>query len=234
MKLNMKRIPARYVHKTVAALLLPLFATLTLAGLVRAFVYDVPMLRGDYALARQSYVSFRYASDSKVHLPGDKRDIYDSFASGIKLWYEFVDLACGDRVVPLFNEARRLYRLGDEPPAVQPGGKALVRGGDYAQTRKALQAAFAACCAPGTGKVRPQYSELASDIQVLIGNTYDHEEKSKESIPFYEAALAPGLNPNNLTAVYNIERQPKSTSGKSKDSNQPTPQSAGGKPKGKL
>ena len=48
-------------------------------------------------------------------------------------------------------------------------------------------------CSNESGAILPQYRERGSTIQVMIGNTFDQQQQSKEAYPFYEAALSPAL-----------------------------------------
>lgn len=174
------------------------FAACFGTGVLRLYMYDLPMARGDYQTAATEAVMFGHTPDESElpsnGLSGDSADqrFWNSVIAG---FHRYQDWVCGDRVAAKWNLALDLYRQEK-----------------WSDARQAFQKSFAACCDEG-GEIRPQYREKGSMIQVMIGNTFDQEQKTKEAYPFYEAALSTALNPSNKVAIYNLERLQDAKSG---------------------
>jgi len=191
-------------------------------GLLRLFQYDLPLWRGDYRAAATESVTFGHAPGEdelpKSGLAGETlpQRMLTQLVSGVN---HYQDWACGDRLEAKWNLACQLYRQEQ-----------------WSEARQAFQRAFAACC-DESGAVRPQYRERGSVIQVMIGNSFDQQQKSSEAYPFYEAALSAALNPDNKVATYNLERLQDSQSGGADKGKVPKNSQSGknqGKPAHKL
>jgi len=187
-------------------------------GLLRLFQYDLPMWRGDYKTAATEAVTFGHApGEEELPLNGlagetVTQKLLTQLVSGVN---HYQDWACGDRLEAKWNHAHELYKQEQWSEAMQ-----------------AFQRAFAACC-DESGAVRPQYRERGSVIQVMIGNSFERQQKSSEAYPFYEAALSAALNPDNKVATYNLERLQDSQSGGANDKGKVPKNSPSGKNPGK-
>ncbi len=183
-------------RRALAVLALFTSAAAFATGLTRLFDYSLPMASEHYSEAATYKSRYIGPPSEAPPLPELGEDV-SAFDRAI-IWVldhhnQYVDAAVGSRALAAFNQGLELYQDHQK-----------------ASARVALQKAFAACC-DADGKVLSGYELLASDIQLLIGNTLVDEHKDEDAIAAYEASLT--LNPNNIVTTYNLEKLQDATGG---------------------
>jgi len=198
-------------RRLLVALAFVAFTGVLANGVVRLYDYTLPMLKGDY-LAAATY-NWPYNAPKGLYdpppIPG--LDPEESWQDQALLWaidryQRYADSAVGSRALAAYDYALGLY--GEHK---------------YEDAANALQKAFVSCC-DKDGKVRPEYRLLASDIQLMIGNTFVDRKKFEDGIAAYENSLR--LDPDNIVTTYNLEKLQDSKSGgggQDKKDNKPQP-----------
>ncbi len=172
----------------VMAASLPLLA----AGLIRLGFYDVNMLAGTYGGASLNAHQDLFEEDEDEPSPVPPAlsvppDVWQRLVVwSMETWKQTEDDLVGDRVAAKFNEALALYR-----------------DGKYSEAAKKFARTYAACSGRD-GKLRSEYRQLGSAIQLMIGNAYANQGKDDEAVAAYQISLT--LDPNNLVTIYNLER----------------------------
>lgn len=183
-------IKVTVTHKRRLAALLLVASVFSMAvGMVRFVDYTLPMLQEDYQTAAQSKSGLLVGqpSDDALSPLEVKPTISDLIAERMaQTNNEFFDWSCGSRERALFNEGWKRYQDYDFEGARSYFDKAYTALGD------------------SNGVIRPADRELASNIQLLIGNCYANRDKTPQAVSAYEMSLT--LNPNNIIATYNLER----------------------------
>lgn len=93
--------------------------------------------------------------------------------------------------------------LGDTSVSHFNRGLTLYEENDYSSARKAMEAALANCVG-SDGQLLESHRLLAAECQFYIGNSWFNSKKTAEAVAAYEECLK--LNPNHLTAKYNLEK----------------------------
>lgn len=159
-------------------------------GFVRIAGYTVFMTRGDYENAAMNKFQENYDEPDngppQPELFGQESTFDKVVIWSINTWCQTEDTVIGDRVAAKFNHALALYQ-----------------DHKYSEAVPAFNKAYAACSNKG-GKIQPKYRELASVIQLHVGNAYANQGKIDEAVAAYQLSLT--YDPNNLITIYNLER----------------------------
>lgn len=186
----MKKVDSIRIHhrRKLGVVGLVLSLLVLAAGFLRLAEYTVPMFRHDWSTAAVSKYQQRFEDPTESPLPFEAEPTASGrvaeWVAEKSLWS--VDAVVGDRVAARFNQSFKTYKDGDNQSAITQ-----------------FQKAYSACFDSG-GKVRPEYRELASNIQHLIGNAYFSSNKIEEAASAYKLSLT--LNPDNKFSTYMLER----------------------------
>ncbi len=183
------RFTRRHMRSMVVGLSLLASLIVLAVGIIRWHNYSVLMTRGEYAAAARpaSFIEDPDDPDADLQPFAYKPTVNEKFLDQlVRYARNFVDVSVGSRAYAAYDNAYVQYDLNRFPESL-----------------RAFQVAYVHCC-DGSGAVRPEYVELASDIKLLIGNCHQHMHKKPEAIAAYEEALK--LNDGNRPAIFEMEK----------------------------